>query len=62
MVSCLMKKQIKAIGKKAFEKNDNNEIILVDSSGDFGEFSLPKNLTKDQFSDDCVPQYFLPAV
>lgn len=55
-------KQIKAIGKKAFEKNKNNEIILLDSSGDYGEFNLPQNLDKNQFSDDCVPQYFLPAV
>ncbi len=55
-------KQIKAIGKKAFIKNENNEIILVDSTGDFGIFKLPNILEKNNFNDDCLPQYILPAV
>ena len=55
---------IKALGKKYFfNGNDGKiEIEFLKDSDKLEDFNLPKNLEKNIFNDDCLPNYNLPAV
>jgi len=55
---------IKALGKKYFFNQDNDKIIIdfLKDTDKIIEFKLPKELKKDIFTDDCLPNYQLPAV
>jgi len=55
---------IKALGKKYFFNQDNDKIIIdfLKDTDKIIEFKLPKELQKDIFTDDCLPNYQLPAV
>ncbi|MEA1913986.1 MAG: hypothetical protein U9N30_01590, partial [Campylobacterota bacterium] len=54
---------IKALGKKYFIlKDDQISIQSIDSSVILQQFKLPQQLITQQFSDDCLPNYQLPAV
>jgi len=55
---------IKALGKKYFfnSNNDKIEIKFLGELDTVETFKLPNILDKDIFSDDCLPNYNLPAV
>ena len=55
---------IKALGKKYFFNQDNDKIIIdfLKDTDKIIEFKLPKELQKDIFTEDCLPNYQLPAV
>jgi len=53
---------IKALGKTYFVKEGNNITFDTMSLKKNGEFYLPKSLNHQDFSDDILPLYILPAV
>ena len=55
---------IKALGKKYFFNQDNDKIIIdfLKDTDKIIEFKLPNELQKDIFTEDCLPNYQLPAV
>ena len=55
---------IKALGKKYFFKDKNNNIYLdfLDDNTKIEEFNLPKILDENIGSYDTLPNYHLPAV
>jgi hypothetical protein len=55
---------IKALGKKYFFNQDDGKIIIefLKDSDKLIDFKLPKELKKNIFNDDCLPNYHLPAV
>lgn len=53
---------IKALGKTYFVKEGNNITFGTMSLKKNGEFYLPKSLNHQDFSDDILPLYILPAV
>jgi len=54
---------IKALGKKYFYKTSNGiEVKLLNPNDTIEEFKLPHTLDKTIFSDETLPNYYLPAV
>ncbi len=53
---------IKAFGKKYFVKEGHNITFDTISPKNEGEFLLPKSLNHNDFTDDTLPLYILPAV
>jgi len=55
---------IKALGKKYFFKQHDGTIKIdfLDNDSCIKKFELPKNLEKDIFSNDSLPNYNLPAI
>ncbi len=53
---------IKALGKTYFVKEGNNITFGTMSLKKNGEFYLPKSLNHQDFSDEILPLYILPAV
>jgi len=53
---------IKALGKTYFVKEGNNITFGTMTLKKNGEFHLPKSLNHQDFSDDILPLYILPAV
>jgi tRNA A37 threonylcarbamoyladenosine modification protein TsaB len=55
---------IKALGKKYFFNNNDGSIAIKFLTEDdyIQDFKLPKELDISIFTEDCLPQYNLPAV
>jgi len=54
-------KPIKAIGKLCFVRIQG-KIITKKCDGEVGEFVLPNQISKNEFTQDCLPMYGIDAV
>lgn len=53
---------IKAIGNKVFVKINDAIELQTKTTQSIGSFTLPLILDMRQFTQDCTPKYYLPAV